>query len=306
MALEVSHLSQREDDMAVRQDQHPYPVAAGTELWAREGCAIPVRTRRPTEFTRCRHCEPKLGASRRYSRLAALPGGVGEFLFMVRLPVQRHAPRGPAAALRSLGPERSAAIAVALAALVAGVATAAGSARPDETLARAAAPPAVLIAALLLARVPALAIAALAVALTAVVAATDAPSRGILIATACVDALLLAAGRAVLRLAARRQRAAALEASPALRHGGRLGAAVVELPPRSRPPGWTRLSARQAAVLDMVIEGATARTIAERLGISRRTVESHVAAAYGKLGVTGRPHLLAACRAGLDRGADAP
>jgi DNA-binding NarL/FixJ family response regulator len=63
-------------------------------------------------------------------------------------------------------------------------------------------------------------------------------------------------------------------------------------PPRSRradtrahPDGLTR---REAQVLDLLREGLSDAEMAERLVLSRRTVEHHVASILGKLGVSSR------------------
>ena len=71
--------------------------------------------------------------------------------------------------------------------------------------------------------------------------------------------------------------------------GGRLGRPLGE-PPRTcrhpRPPdGLTR---REAEVLELLREGLPDAAIAERLVLSRRTVEHHVASILGKLGVASR------------------
>lgn len=48
------------------------------------------------------------------------------------------------------------------------------------------------------------------------------------------------------------------------------------------------LTRRERQVLDLVAEGLTSRQIAVRLGVSERTVETHVGSLYGKLGVRTR------------------
>lgn len=57
----------------------------------------------------------------------------------------------------------------------------------------------------------------------------------------------------------------------------------------STPPAHTRLSQRQAEVLQGLAEGLTTRQIASRLRIHPRTVELHVAAVKERLGTSSRP-----------------
>jgi DNA-binding CsgD family transcriptional regulator len=53
------------------------------------------------------------------------------------------------------------------------------------------------------------------------------------------------------------------------------------------------LTDRERQVLDMAIHGLTAKQIGERLYIGRRTVETHLARAYGKLGARTKSELIA-------------
>jgi DNA-binding CsgD family transcriptional regulator/tetratricopeptide (TPR) repeat protein len=59
--------------------------------------------------------------------------------------------------------------------------------------------------------------------------------------------------------------------------------------PRRR--GDATLTAREREIVGLLVAGLTARTIADQLVISERTVETHVAAAYRKLGVSNRQEL---------------
>lgn len=56
----------------------------------------------------------------------------------------------------------------------------------------------------------------------------------------------------------------------------------------SRIRGPARLTRREEEILSMLAQGLNAQMIADRLYISRRTVEFHLAHAYRKLGVRGR------------------
>lgn len=58
-------------------------------------------------------------------------------------------------------------------------------------------------------------------------------------------------------------------------------------PPRPRGP---RLSPRQVEILGLLAAGETSRTAAAKLGLSTRTVDSHVRVIILKLGATSRTH----------------
>ena len=73
-------------------------------------------------------------------------------------------------------------------------------------------------------------------------------------------------------------------------------------PRRRAEDGWDALTDSERRVVDLVGEGLTYREIGERLFISRRTVETHVARAFRKLGVRSRAELAAAL---IERGGDA-
>jgi DNA-binding CsgD family transcriptional regulator len=64
-------------------------------------------------------------------------------------------------------------------------------------------------------------------------------------------------------------------------------------PRRHAETGWESLTDSERRVLDLVREGLTYREAAERLFISRRTVETHVARVFRKLGVASRAELSA-------------
>jgi len=62
--------------------------------------------------------------------------------------------------------------------------------------------------------------------------------------------------------------------------------------PRNRPTsGWESLTDSEKRVAALVGEGATNQVIAERLAISRRTVETHLSHAYSKLEIVSRVEL---------------
>ncbi len=71
------------------------------------------------------------------------------------------------------------------------------------------------------------------------------------------------------------------------------------LPATTLPPLEEPLTPREADVLAMLSSGQTNRQIAESLIMSVHTVNSHVKAIFGKLGVSNRA---AATRAALERG----
>lgn len=58
-----------------------------------------------------------------------------------------------------------------------------------------------------------------------------------------------------------------------------------------QPRGWDRLTPAQRNVAELVRQGLTNAEIAERLGVSRRTVESHLRQIYDKLNISSRTRL---------------
>jgi DNA-binding CsgD family transcriptional regulator len=105
-------------------------------------------------------------------------------------------------------------------------------------------------------------------------------------------------------LASHAPAAAAVEARHALKTFERLGAirdadAAAALlrelgaPGRSFPKGYGALTRRESEVLSLLAEGCSNARIAERLYISRRTAEHHVARILSKLGVRNRAEAVA-------------
>lgn len=64
------------------------------------------------------------------------------------------------------------------------------------------------------------------------------------------------------------------------------------------PPGAPSLTPRQRQIVDSVLAGQSTRTVAESIGISVRTVESHLHQVYAKLDVRNRTQLRAALAGG--------
>lgn len=80
-----------------------------------------------------------------------------------------------------------------------------------------------------------------------------------------------------------------------------IGRALADAPVYGAAPSPDPLSAREAQVVELVTEGLTNREIAERLGVSKRTVEFFRANAMRKLGVHGADELKAAVEAGAHK-----
>jgi DNA-binding CsgD family transcriptional regulator len=70
-----------------------------------------------------------------------------------------------------------------------------------------------------------------------------------------------------------------------------LGAATRRIRRDAAASGWESLTAREAEVVALVAEGLTNPQIAERLVVSRHTVESHLKRIFLKLGATSRSQL---------------
>lgn len=69
---------------------------------------------------------------------------------------------------------------------------------------------------------------------------------------------------------------------------GALDRALVHIDGVATPEPLTRLTDRERRVLDLLEDGLSPAEIAARLFLSKRTVQSHLQGAYGKLGVHGR------------------
>ena len=79
---------------------------------------------------------------------------------------------------------------------------------------------------------------------------------------------------------------------------------VVALAPKSEravdEPYRDQLTAREIDVVRLIAGGLTNREIADRLGISPRTIDAHLRSIYGKIGVSSRSAAtLYACDHGL-------
>jgi DNA-binding NarL/FixJ family response regulator len=74
-------------------------------------------------------------------------------------------------------------------------------------------------------------------------------------------------------------------------------------PPATDPGRIGDLTPREREILDLLVEGLTDRTIGERLGVSPRTVETHVSKILDRLRVPNRAAAVAAVRRDLDPGA---
>jgi DNA-binding CsgD family transcriptional regulator len=64
--------------------------------------------------------------------------------------------------------------------------------------------------------------------------------------------------------------------------------------------GWASLTAAELTVVELLLGGRTNRMIGDELGISRRTVETHLSHVFGKLDVRTRVALAAAAARRID------
>lgn len=77
--------------------------------------------------------------------------------------------------------------------------------------------------------------------------------------------------------------------------------------PITRADPFPQLTARESEVLDLLAAGLPNTRIAERLGLSVKTVNNHTSTVFGKLQVAGRSEAIVRARdAGLGRGTGSP
>jgi pimeloyl-ACP methyl ester carboxylesterase/DNA-binding CsgD family transcriptional regulator len=76
-------------------------------------------------------------------------------------------------------------------------------------------------------------------------------------------------------------------------HPGNRAAAVPSARPRRPATGWEALTGAERRVADLVAGGLANREVAERLFLSRYTVETHLKHVFAKLGVSSRAELAA-------------
>jgi DNA-binding CsgD family transcriptional regulator len=91
-----------------------------------------------------------------------------------------------------------------------------------------------------------------------------------------------------------------LGARAVARRGGQLLVAAGGRPRRAARRGIRGLTPAERRVARLASEGLTNRAIAETLVVTEKTIESHLASAYGKLAISGRGELAAALAAGAD------
>ncbi|MBI5089719.1 MAG: helix-turn-helix transcriptional regulator [Actinobacteria bacterium] len=78
------------------------------------------------------------------------------------------------------------------------------------------------------------------------------------------------------------------------RRSGEIAAGIELVSVFAPVPGAEPLSRREREVADLAAAGLSARTIGDRLFLSTRTVDNHLARIYAKLGIDGRAELAAA------------
>ncbi|MFU8853955.1 LuxR C-terminal-related transcriptional regulator [Micromonospora sp. SL1-18] len=131
----------------------------------------------------------------------------------------------------------------------------------------------------------------------------EAAARGLYDAGLCWDAARLA-GQAAIRTSDRRAMTTLLECArllqgrPAATRGGHppAGGGDAQVADALTGPAQTRLSDREHEVAELVLAGLTYREIGDRLFISAKTVEHHVARMRSRLNCANRAELLALLR----------
>ena len=108
-----------------------------------------------------------------------------------------------------------------------------------------------------------------------------------------MDSLELAAEAAGELADLHRMRAESRLANAAARHSAELAARAGDLrsAPLRRGSGLEPLTAREREVALLAAGGSSSKAIGEHLGLSTRTVDTHLAHVYRKLGIAGRPEL---------------
>jgi DNA-binding CsgD family transcriptional regulator len=109
--------------------------------------------------------------------------------------------------------------------------------------------------------------------------------------------------RAVAVLSAARGRFERLGAAPWVDRCAReLAACGRPVPAPAAPSGWEVLTARERAVVGLVIQGNSNRAVAEQLVVSVKTVEYHLGKVFVKLNVSSRTQLIARLTPRSDEG----
>ncbi|OLR91330.1 helix-turn-helix domain-containing protein [Actinokineospora bangkokensis] len=125
----------------------------------------------------------------------------------------------------------------------------------------------------------------------------DAAARGLHAVGLCWDGARLA-GQAAIRTSDRKAMVSLLDCARVLQGQG----SVTPQQEESSERVGARLSERELQVATLVVDGLTYKQIGDRLFISAKTVEHHMARMRARLGATSRSDLLAQLRVALDRG----
>ncbi|WP_110079663.1 helix-turn-helix transcriptional regulator [Actinokineospora spheciospongiae] len=123
----------------------------------------------------------------------------------------------------------------------------------------------------------------------------EAAARGLHAVGLCWDAARLA-GQAAIRTSDRKAMLSLLDCARMLQGQGTAGQ-----PQEEADRVGARLSERELQVATLVVEGLTYKQIGDRLFISAKTVEHHMARMRARLGATSRSDLLSRLRTALDR-----